>query len=103
MPASKRRAHGAVPYGLRDTELSRNAAFHQYRHNMEEKWITVQIAPVAAPGLLAHNTLVVAFLLQRSEDDPDVTRAVAAVLEGGILCPAVGVTNHYEGEWRLPD
>ena len=70
---------------------------------MPEKWITVQVARVAAPGLLAGNTPVVAFLLQRHEDDPNATRAVAAVLENGVLYPADGVTNHYEGEWKLEE
>lgn len=67
---------------------------------MEDKWITVQIAPVATPGLMARNMPVVAFLLQHKDGDPTETRAVAAALTESALVSVEGMPSGYEGEWR---
>ena len=65
-----------------------------------DEWMTVQVTPVAVPGLMAGNMPVVAFLLQHQVDDPKVTRAVAAVMAEGVLYPAEGMTAGYEGAWK---
>lgn len=67
---------------------------------MSDKWITVQVAPVAAPGLMASNMPVAAFLLQHKDGDPTETRVVAAVLTESALVSVEGMPSGYEGEWR---
>lgn len=66
---------------------------------MEDRWVTTQIAPLPVPGLMACNMPIVAFLLQHREDAPTITRAVAAILENGVLHPVAGTPNAREGEW----